>query len=89
VDELRLSRILYKVSGDFLSNITFSFTNNVRSPPIKTYLGEPTDKYDIPAGDIIGGIHFCCPKLPYLTSIRVVDRHTNLIKEIKGTGKVK
>jgi len=86
-----MARIFYKISGDFLSNVTFSFTNNVRSPPTNTYLGEPNDKYDLPPSDLdlIGGIHFCCPKLPYLTSLRLVDRHKNLIKEIKGTGKTK
>ena len=89
VNELRISDVFYGIDEErYIHKLAFGFTNGVMSPPVGSYVEEPCEKYEIPGGESLSQIAFGCTKLPYLTTLTLLNRYGDLITEIKGGGEV-
>jgi hypothetical protein len=81
--QIYIQKIAYfKEAG--LYSLTFILSDNIRSPPKKSYKQEPTEAYTLPEGHHMSQLLFGLDANPQLVSVQI-SADQKMIHEIKGT----
>merc|ERR1719469_924095 len=88
---INIEKVECQCANSPLYQLTFHFPGNIRSPPLGSYTDSKLaeDIYSLPGDKRIGAVEFGMTSNPFLIQLGIYDRDNTLLKEFKGSFKIK